>query len=311
MDDTDLLICKMLFNNSRLSQRDLADSLGLSVAAVHRRVESLIEEKIIREFTANISRGYLKAVTAQVEGICGCRSVSDVIGILQKNDSIVGIILSSANLTTVSLLLRDISDLSPTVELIRSVLQMQEPKVTISAKVFVGNEPIEKEYKGTRELSRIDYRIINALRHNSRKLVVDIAEETGITPKTIRNHLEQMEEENSIEYTMLWNPSYSGGADFVVRIDLRPGADKAKYISALNQRFGARVILTFIHSNILDYVCGYCWAPTIAQQQNFVAAVRNDDIVVDVRTSVVQQNLEFGSWRDHLLKERAALKKEF
>jgi DNA-binding Lrp family transcriptional regulator len=53
MDDADLLICKLLFNNSRLSQRDLADSLGLIVAAVHRRFDSLIEERIKKEFIAN------------------------------------------------------------------------------------------------------------------------------------------------------------------------------------------------------------------------------------------------------------------
>ncbi|HEY3420806.1 MAG TPA: winged helix-turn-helix transcriptional regulator [Methanomassiliicoccales archaeon] len=310
MDDTDLLICKQLFNNSRLSQRDLADALGLTVAAVHRRVESLIEEGIIKEFTANISNGYLKAMTAQVEGICECRSVDAVAGKLEKSGSIVSILVSSANLTTASLLLREISDLGPTVEHIRTALQMQQPKVTISARVFVGNELFEKEYTGNRELSRIDYRIINALHHNSRKLVVDIAEETGITPKTIRNHIEQMEKESAIEYTLVWNPAYSGGADFVLRIDLKPGVDKAQYISTLNQRFGSRVILTLIHSNMLDYVCGYCWAPTIAKQQEFIEAVRGDQRVVDVRTSMVHKEWQFETWRDRLLKERAALKRE-
>jgi DNA-binding Lrp family transcriptional regulator len=310
MDDTDLLICKLLFNNSRLSQRDLADSIGLTVAAVHRRVDSMIEEGIIKEFTANISRGYLKAVSATVEGICDCRSVDDSIGKLEKNGSIVTVLVSSANLTTATLLLRDISDLSPTVEQIRTALHMQQPKVTISARTFVGNEPIEKEYIGNRELSRIDYRIINALHHNSRKLVVDIAEETGITPKTIRNHLEQMEKERAIEYTLVWNPAFSGGADFVVRVDLGPGTDKGRFISSLNQRFGSRVILTFVHSNMLDYVCGYCWAPTIAKQQDFIEALKKDEGVVDVRTSMVHKEWHFETWRDRLLKERAALRKE-
>lgn len=310
MDDTDLLMCKLLFNNSRLSQRDLADSLGLTVGAVHRRVDSLIEEGIIKEFTANISRGYLNAVSAQVEGICDCMSVDDMIGKLRKNGSIITVLVSSVNLTTVTLLLRDISDLSAVVEQIRTVLQMRQPKVTISARTFIGNEPFEKEYIGNRELSRIDYRIINALHHNSRKLVVDIAEEIGITPKTVRNHLEQMERERAIEYTLVWNPAFSGGADFVLRVDLSPGTDKVRYISSLNKRFGSRVILTLIHSNMLDYVCGYCWAPTIAKQQDFIEALKKDEGVVDVRTSIVHKEWQFETWRDRLLKEKAALKKE-
>lgn len=63
MDDVDLRICELLFNNSRCPHRELASMLGISVTAVHRRVESLIDEGIIKEFTANISKSYLKRLS--------------------------------------------------------------------------------------------------------------------------------------------------------------------------------------------------------------------------------------------------------
>ncbi len=310
MDDLDIRICQLLFNCSRRSQRELADILGISVAAVHRRVESLIEEGVIKEFTANISRSYLGAVFAQVDGICGCRSVEEVKGQLGKNGAVQSVLLSAANLTTLTLLLRDISDLGRTVEEIRTILQMQQPKVTISAQVFVGAEPFERDFSGKRELSRIDYRIINALHHNSRKLVVDIAEETGITPKTIRHHLEEMEQAGAVEYTLIWNPSYSSGANFIIRVDLRPGVDKRRYISSLNKRFGARLILTFIHGNLLDYICSYCWAPTIAQHKELIEAIMTDEEVVNVTSGIVQNEWSFDTWRDELLRERATMVKK-
>src|SRR5512138_499463 len=120
MDDIDLSICQLLFNNARCPERKIADDLGLSVAAVHRRVGQLIDEGVIREFAANISGGYLKAVGAQVDGVCDCRSVEDVLDQLRKNDSITSVLVSAANLTSLVLFLRNISDLGPTVEHIRA-----------------------------------------------------------------------------------------------------------------------------------------------------------------------------------------------
>jgi DNA-binding Lrp family transcriptional regulator len=305
MDDTDLGICHHLFNNSRMPQRDLADILGITVAQVHRRIDTMIDEGVIREFTANISRGYLGAVSVQVDGVCDCKSVGDLATRMEENDSVQSLLTYSANLTTATLLLRDIADLGPAVEFVRQTLQMREPKVTISAQIYVGDVPSERQYTGARELSRLDYRIIRALHHNARKPVVDIAEETGITAKTVRLHLEQMEREGAIEYTMLWNPIHSAGANFVIRVDLRPGTDKGAFISSMNRRFGARIILTFVHSNMLDYVCGYCWAPTVAQHQALVDTLEADETVIDVKSSIVHQEWKFETWRDKLLHERA------
>lgn len=307
MDDIDLQICKLLFNNSRRPQREIADIIGISVAAVHRRIDSLIEEGVIKEFGTNISIGYLGAINAQVDGVCDYRSINDAIPQLKKNGSVQSVLASAANLTTLTLLLHDISELGPTVEELRSILAMQDPKVTISSQVFVGDQPFDRGYTGKHELSNIDYRIINALHHNARKLVVDISEETGITQKTIKHHLEEMEKDGAIEHSLHWNPANSSGADFIIRIDLVPGTDKRKYISYLNKMFAARMILTFIHSNFVDYICGYCWAPTISKQNELVESIRADGQVLNVKSGIIQAEWDLETWRDSLLAERMAL----
>jgi len=61
MDKVDVILCQLLMANSRLSYRELADKLNLSVTAVHKRIQSIMELGIIRKFTANISLGALKA----------------------------------------------------------------------------------------------------------------------------------------------------------------------------------------------------------------------------------------------------------
>jgi DNA-binding Lrp family transcriptional regulator len=308
MDEVDLKICQLLFANSRIPQRDIADELGVSVVGVHRRIQSLVDQKVVKGFAAHISRSYLGAVWTQVDGVCECQSVERHLAQLESIGPINEVLTSAANLTSLTLLLRRIEDLGSTVEKIRDVIKMPRPKVTISMITLVGGKPMEKEFTGDRELTRIDYRIINSLHHNSRKPIVDLADEIGITPKTARYRLEQMEKEGSIEYGFFWDPAHTSGASFIIRIDLRLGVDRSEFINMLNKHFGERFILTFIHSNELDYVCGYCWAPTVGQHNELVGALKANEMVKDVRSGIVQDQWSLETWRDRLLKERASAK---
>ena len=132
MDEIDLHLCQLLFANSRRPQRELADELGIGVAGVHRRIQSLMEQGVITSFTANLSTSYLKALHAQVDGVCDCKSVAENLDAIAKSGFAFSVLTSAANLTSVMLLLRSINDLGPTVELVRGALKMAQPKVTIS-----------------------------------------------------------------------------------------------------------------------------------------------------------------------------------
>jgi DNA-binding Lrp family transcriptional regulator len=306
MDEVDLRICQLLFANSRIPQRELADQLGLGAAVTHRRLQTLVEDKVIRRFTTTISRSYLHAVAAQVDGVCNCGSVEGSLDKLQKIGPVNSVLTSSSNLTSMTLVLRNIDELGPSVEQICKILVMPLPRVTISMRIFVGMQPLEKDFTGDRELGRLDYRIINALHHNSRKPVNDLAEEIDITPKTARYHLEMMEKEGSIEYGVDWDPSRTAGMSFIVRIDLKPGADRFEMMNRINERFGARFILTFLHSNMPDYVCGYCWAPTVGAHNDLMAELKKDALVREVRSGILHDHWGLETWRDRLIKERAA-----
>jgi len=54
MDKIDVILCQLLLANSRLSYRELAEKLDLSVTAVHNRIQSLIDIGIVRKFTAGL-----------------------------------------------------------------------------------------------------------------------------------------------------------------------------------------------------------------------------------------------------------------
>jgi DNA-binding Lrp family transcriptional regulator len=62
MDEVDIRICQMLMQDSRTPLRELGDRLGLTVAAIHRRVQALQNLGIIRAYTGNLSLNHLGAV---------------------------------------------------------------------------------------------------------------------------------------------------------------------------------------------------------------------------------------------------------
>ncbi len=305
MDDVDLRVCQLLMLNSRTTQRELADKLGITVASVHRRVEALIENKIIRGFSACISRGYVKALPVQIEGISECRSISKAVDELRRLGTVQSVLVAAANLTTATMIVKDVSELGPTVEKIRNTLMIPRPNVTISMRIYAGNEPVGKEYTGRSELTRLDYLILNAIHHDARKPVVDIAEEVGLTPKTVRLHLEQMEADGAVEYGLRWDPSQSTGSCFILRVDLKPGVDRMTILRWLNERFGAKILLSFIHSNQPDLVCGYCWTPTAAKHQEMVDMIAGDERVAKASSGIIHQEWGFETWLDRLLKQKA------
>ncbi|OPY31791.1 MAG: HTH-type transcriptional regulator Ptr1 [Methanomassiliicoccales archaeon PtaU1.Bin124] len=306
MDEIDLQICQLLMANSRLPQRDIADKLGIGVAIVHRRMQSLVDQGVIKGFTASISRSYLGAVGAQLDGVCECAILEGSLDQLKKNGSVSSVLTSAANLTSLTLILRSIEDLGPTAENIAKILKMSRPSVTISMKVLVGTEPLEREFTGDRKLTQLDYRIINALHQNARKPIIDLADEINITPKTARYHLEMMEQEGSVQYELNWDPARTAGATFIVRIGLKPGCDRTEFINQIKKRYGATFILTFIHSNIMDQVCGYCWAPTVGKHSDLITSLKSESMVADVRSGIVHDQWSFETWRDTLLRERAS-----
>ena len=55
MDETGLILSKLLLFDYLMPYLALADALGLSVNAVHKRIQSMVEESVIRGFTTKFS----------------------------------------------------------------------------------------------------------------------------------------------------------------------------------------------------------------------------------------------------------------
>jgi DNA-binding Lrp family transcriptional regulator len=57
MDEVDIRLCGLLMVNSRTPYRELAEALGLSLQAVHRRIQVMQEVGVIVGFPGGLAIG--------------------------------------------------------------------------------------------------------------------------------------------------------------------------------------------------------------------------------------------------------------
>ena len=131
MDKTDLFLIMMLLADSRATYRELASKIGLSVNAVYKRVQELVESGIIRTFSASLDLGMLKAPKITVFGKCQGCTVEEVLKRAQENDAIHWISAAGGDFVYVGAYIRSISDLEPLIAFVRDELHIAEPTVGI------------------------------------------------------------------------------------------------------------------------------------------------------------------------------------
>jgi DNA-binding Lrp family transcriptional regulator len=132
MDKTDIILCQLLLGNSRLSYRELADTLNLSVTAIHKRIQELIASGIIRKFTAKLSLFQLNALHVLIFGSSKLNSVQKLAEKLESNGLIYWLAIGGGNDLYIGAYLRDINELEILLSSVGETAQIPEPTVGIT-----------------------------------------------------------------------------------------------------------------------------------------------------------------------------------
>lgn len=305
MDETDLRLIGLLNTNSRAPFRELAEKLGVSVQAVHKRVRALTETGVILRYTAGLSLKYLKAVPVGISGHTRAASANDAARGLGQDDSTV-LVHVSGNLLSIMVMLRSIGDLDRYVGFLKTSAQMEDLSVSLPS--AMGFTKLERQNvpEGPLELSQLDFRIIRSLRGDARKEVVDIAEEVGISAKTVKRRLERMMEAGAIEFSTQFDLGAQNGISSIVTIGLKPGTDKGQFMGEVKQRFGPRITYMGLLSNIPDGVFIYMWSASQKESREMEESFQKDQGIASFKNLLIQNKFQFTTWRDRLLEEKAA-----
>ncbi|MBN1389019.1 MAG: winged helix-turn-helix transcriptional regulator [Candidatus Thermoplasmatota archaeon] len=305
MDETDIRLCQMLFTNSRIPIRELADRLDISVQATHRRMQILKDEGIVCGFRASLSLGYLHAIRVLIEGISKGRP-EEVEKALRSNEMVQSIFIGEGQPQYfLEAIIRDITDLDPFVTFLRNEANIPTPNVLFHSQVLFGKKMLDTGYKGPSELSRLDYQIVNALHEDARISVGDLAIRCNASARTVTRHLDKLIEDGAVYFGVDWCPGNASGMTAMLAILLKENADPMKVRNDLNQRFGGSLFNLTMVSNIAGLISSYAWSPSIKRYNELLDAIKGSDGVVNVLSTVLRNGWVQDTWRDKFLKEKA------
>jgi DNA-binding Lrp family transcriptional regulator len=133
MDKTDIFLIQLLLANSRLPYAELAKKLNLSVNAVHKRIQSLVEAGVIRRFTAKVSHFAVNSVHVFIYGNSQIGNIHGLAGKLKTQGSIYWLAVGGGNFLYIGAYLREVHELAALVAYIKEEAEMPEPTVGIMA----------------------------------------------------------------------------------------------------------------------------------------------------------------------------------
>ncbi len=293
MDRTDLALCKMLLENSRAPIREIGDRLGLSVAAVHGRIQALRDAGIIKAFTARIGLIALRTSIALVWGTSRGRSNEEILSRLKKDERVYWVAFAGAGFLYVGTYLRSPAELDAIVSFITKEAEILEPNVgLLPMGPGLPDEPV---------LDPLDARIVRALHRDARKPVADAAEEIGLSAKTVGRRLGRMVRDGTIELSMEWYPDASNDIIGIWHLDLGPGASREKALALLANKYGGNLLFTMAFGNLPRFVLAGTWAGSMKELRDLQDQIGREEPFARVVPNVLYTGYMFDTWRDDLI----------
>lgn len=151
-------------------------------------------------------------------------------------------------------------------------------------------------------LSNLDWRIVKALRYNAFKPLSTVAEELGLTPKTVRRRFERMAQNNAMIIVPVVNPAHIANTITYV-ILMYPSADKWSVVmEEVMKMFSYSYFLTrmFPPGNGAVYLS----ARTLAETEDNLIRVRKIEGMKDAKLMILKEMREYTQWLDSAIDRK-------
>jgi DNA-binding Lrp family transcriptional regulator len=295
MDETDIFLILSLLANSRTPYQVLAERLHLSVNAIHKRIQTLIEDGVIQGFTTKPSLYSLGAFDVTIHGQSRSNSISDTMKELSSNDSIYWVAVASGNNLYVGCYIRSIGELEGVAEFIRDTAKMPEPKVGIinwGAPASKPNDPFDD----------LDWQIIYQLKNDSRKPLSEIAEAVNASAKTVRRHLDDMIRNYYIDMGLKWYPDKGNDIITIFHTRTRPGVRFDQ--QDLTRKYLPNLLYIMTFSNLPGEHLLVTWTRSMKDLKELGARIEGEEVFESVSPSILYTGVIYPTWRDKLTEER-------
>jgi DNA-binding Lrp family transcriptional regulator len=300
MDKTDIILVMQLLKNSRMTNRELAENLNLSVNAIHKRIQSLKDLGVIRKFTAKASLFAFNAITIEIFGISTVSSFEELPEKIRKNINVYWVALAGGNYVYIGAYLRNLSELEPLVDFVKKEAKMSNPTVGIVSPPFTGQHIPSPPHAIA--LSSLDKKIIRSLHDDSRKPISDVTEELGISVKTIRRRLTNMIDHFLLELSLEWYPDASNDIITILHLHLKPTVEKKNISQALG-KYMPNLLFSWSFSNIPNELMAVVWTNTMKELKEIQERLTKENLFESIIPNILYVGYIFETWRDDITQK--------
>ncbi|HDZ16868.1 hypothetical protein LCGC14_0657170 [marine sediment metagenome] len=302
MDEIDFTISLLLMANSRTPYSKFAEMFNMSVNSIHKRVKSMVNLGVIKNFNARLGLITFSNYTGILFfGVSKTKDPKSTIEKIGAHDCVHNVTQASSNLFYIHASLDKITTLESLVSFIRQVGQINELTVGILSSTSKSSiEDLEDI-----SLSKLDYLIIHALKENSRKSIVDISNEVGASTKTVRRHLNRLIEKKLIDLSIDWYPDKTAEFLSFVQVYLEPSEiiDKINLVNDLRKQFGSKLIFSWIFGNLPNLIIICFWTRIMKELQEIETNLMSKGFE-SVKVTILLEGKNFPSWVDQYLKDK-------
>ncbi len=293
MDKTDYFLLKRLLENSRVTYRELADMTNISVSAVHKRIKYLEDEGFINTFIARPSSIALKYLTVIIFGTSTSKSMDELREELGQHESVFYIAIAGAKYVYVSAFLRDISELQEFGNYVSKTAQISEPTIGILNMPYLTMpEP----------LTNIDFKILKTLNRDARKPITDIADDVGLSAKTVRKRLDRMIENGLVSFTLELTV-HKIIFMTVFHLYLNEGTSLNATIEQMYQKFSENIVYCLSYSNIPNFLTLHTWSINTQESQKIQEELLKEGFK-DVIPHIFLNAKWYECWVDKLVRSK-------
>lgn len=193
LDKLDLKILGLLLDNCRESDRQIGSKIGISGAAVKSRIEKMIQNKTIENFTLKIEPPVLGYNLIYI--VTTGQDIDEIL----KQVKLIGepffMVPCVGGITVCGIVVKE--NVQQKIEIMKNL--MKDVKIL---SIFEAVNP------GVRsDLIKTDLEIINQLMKNPRMKIEELAKTAKLSTKTVARSLKKLQNDEAIQFTLIFNPA--------------------------------------------------------------------------------------------------------
>lgn len=301
MDELDVSILKYLQQNSRMPYRELAGQLGLSMTAVHKRLQSLKTNGVIQRFTTTLNPAIFDSLQVLIFGRAGVKAIDEAVKQIGSSDFTAQIVIAGGNDLYITGYLDDLAELEDYTQFVKTSAKMPEAVIGIV-------NPLDNEQPESLSLTQTDFRIVQSMRHDSRRSYSDLANELGISVKTVKRRLDKMVLNNNVLMSIDFMPESTRDIIAIFDTRLKEGVDVKEAYPLLINKYSSNLIAATAFTNIPDLLICAVWAPTMKDVRKLHDALLQEAPVESVVHNISYTTHVYYTWMDKYLVDNATSK---